>query len=304
MSQPNATTINNLTACLRLPGFTPGGYVDQFLRALPFEEAGGYGRQVQLNQASGLGDVSWLEAGDNVPSVAAVTALATFTFARIQGSVQVDDADIDASGTNNQLDLQTEARKVAVLRALSGMVINGNGVAPNLAGLSVFATGGQAFDLAGAAPTLANYHRLTALVRASDGFLGSGPDALVMSLSARRQLLSLLEASGSAQYCYELDERLGTRVLTFEGVPVYATEGAIAGEVTSVYAVKLSGPTGIRMLHVGGESDEFGIVVDEVPTQLDVSQRGRIVRGYYALLVPETASIAAMTGASVAGFVP
>ena len=37
MALPSAATVENLTRCKALPGFFPGGYVDQFLRKLPFE---------------------------------------------------------------------------------------------------------------------------------------------------------------------------------------------------------------------------------------------------------------------------
>ena len=306
MAQPTANAITSLTRCLRLPGFFPGGYVDQFLRKLPFEEAGGYGRSVQVNRTTGLGSVAFFDPGDALSATQGDTALTTFTFQRIAGTAQVDVADIEASAEpDDQLELQVEMRKVALLRTLSSVVINGGGVAPTMAGLVTYATGGQMIDLAGAAPTLAAYHRLVALVRASDGFLGSGADALVMSLNARRQLLSILEAASGSSYCFELDEQLGTSVLHFEGVPVYVSDGALPNaSPTAIYAVKLHGPTGIRVLHVGGSSDEYGIVVDEVPNQMGVSERAAIVRGYYALMVPEPESVAALFGASVAAFVP
>jgi len=305
MAQPDPNAIANLTRCLRWPGFFPGGYVDQFLRVLPFEEADGYGRTVQVNRTTGLGSVAFVNPGSALSATQGDTALTTFTFQRIAGTAQVDVSDIEASADpNDQLELQVAMRKVALLRALSANVIVGGGGAPSMAGLVTHATGGQMVDLAGAAPTLADYHRLVALVRASNGFLGSGADALVMSLNAKRQLLSILEAAGSASYCYELDERLGRRVLHFEGVPVYVSDGLPAGSPTEIYAVKLHGPTGIRVLHVGGSSDEFGIVVDDVPNQMGVSERAAIVRGYYALMVPEPESVAALLDASVAAFVP
>lgn len=307
MSQPTSDTINNLTRCLRLPGFFPGGYVDQFLRVLPFEDAGCYGRQVQINRATSatLGDTTFYDPGDTLAATQGSTTLTTFTFQRIAGTAQVDEADIAAScDPNEQLDLQVQMRRVSLLRSLSTTLMMGTGVAPFMAGLLTLVDAGQTIDLSGAAPTLADYHRLVSRVGASDGSIGDGgADALVMNRVARRQLISLYEAIGCA--CpYEADPVLGHPVLTIEGVPVYISDGLTDITEASIVAVTLKGPTGVRMLHAGGDSSDFGIVVDEVPSQLTVSQRAKVVRGYYAMCVPEIESLAAMIGADMTGFAP
>lgn len=306
MAQPTAATIGNLTRCLRLPGFYPGGYVDQFLRVLPFEDADGYGRSVQINRADSLGGSAFYSPGDALTATQGATSLVQFDFQRIAGTAQVDVADIDASADpNDQLELQVAMRRVAHLRALSNAVLLGTGIAPQMAGINVYATGVQQIDLAGAAPALKDYHRLVSLVRASDSSIGSGgADALVMNINARRQLISILEAAGGPVCCFADDPALNHPVLKFEGVPVYVTNGLPAATETSIFAVKLKGPTGVRVLHVGGDSTDFGIVVDDVPNQMGVSERARIVRGYYSLLVPELESVASMVNASVAGFIP
>jgi hypothetical protein len=305
MAQPSAGTVTNLTRCLRLPGFFPGGFVDQFLRVLPFQHLEGYGRSVEANVATSLGGTSFYDPGTGVNAVPGATSLTTFTFQRVAGTAQVDVADIDASADpDDQLDLQVAMRKVSLLRTLSTATFFGSGVAPQMAGLNTLVPAGQQIDLAGAAPTLANYHRLVSLVRASDGGLGcGGADALVMNLNARRQLISLME-SGGPICTFEDDPVLGHPVLKFEGVPVYVTEGIPMAPETMVFAVKLRGPTGVRMLHVGGDSDEFGIVVDEVPSQMAVSERAAIVRGYYALFVPEVEAAASILSADVSAFIP
>lgn len=305
MAQPTSTTIDNLTRCLRLPGFFPGGYVDEFIRVIPFQEAAGYGRSVQINQASSLGDVAAYAAAGTLVAVQGVTALATFTFSRLGGTAQVDDADILASSElNEQLELQVAMRKVALLRTLGIAVLLGNGVAPDMSGLATQLGVGQTIDLGGVAPTLAAYHRLVALVKASDGSVGTGADALVMNLNARRQLTSILEAGGGC-VCYEQDETLGVPVLKFDGASIYVTDAIpVPGPNTTIFAAKLKGPTGLRVLHVGGSSDDHGVVIDDVPNQMTVSQRAKIVRGYYALLLPEPQSAAMFINANMTGFVP
>ena len=306
MAQPTDGTIDDLTRTKTLPGFFPGGWVDQFLRVLPFQEASGYGRFVEGNRSSSLGGVSFYSPGGALTATQGQVTMEPFTFERIAGTAQVDVADIDASADpNQQLELQVAMRKIALLRVLSNELFFGDATPPNMKGLLAHVeAAGQTLDLNDTAPTLARYHRLVSLVRASDGALGTGAAALVMNFNARRQLTSLIEAAGGWA-CYENDELLGVPVMKFDGVPVYVTEGITVDAVTSqttVFAVKLRGPTGIRMLHVGGNSAEYGIVVDEVPNQMGVSERAKIVRGYYALLVPEVQSVAAMTEADMTGF--
>lgn len=310
MAQPTTDTINNLTTCLRMPGFFPGGYIDQFLRTIPFQAVDGYGRQVEINRATSLGDAPMYSPGDSMAAAQGVTALSTFTFERIGGTAIVDEADIVASqDPNDQLEIQVAMRRVALLRELGEQIVIGDGTPPNLAGLSEYVSvaGGNAVDLAGAAPTLKDFHRLVALVRASDGFVGGGADALVMNSQARRFLLFLIESSaGCASCCFEPDPALGVPVVKFDGLPVYVTDAipTVGENETTMFAAKLTGPTGIRVLHSGGSSEEFGVVVDSQPVQLSINQRAKAVRGYYALMVPEVLSVGALLNADITGCVP
>ena len=74
------------------------------------------------------------------------------------------------------------------------------------------------------------------------------------------------------------------------------------GILTSVYAVRLNGPTGLRVLHQGGSSSDFGIVTEEVPAQLSNAKRAATVRGFYSLLIPEIQSVARLKAISLTGF--
>lgn len=307
MAQPTTTTIDNLTRCLRLPGIYPGGYVDQFIRVIRFEEIEGYGRSVQINGATSLGSVAAYSAGGTMSAVQATTDLTTFTFERIGGTAQVDVADIEASGAaNNQLELQVQTRKIALIRELSSQLIQGSGVAPNLEGLeTLVGNTGNFVDLSNVAPTLADYHRLVSMVNASDGAVGTGPDALVMNWNARRQLQSLIEAAGGdSSCCFVEDDDLDVPVMKFDGIPICVTEALPASSPTTILAVKIHGDTGVRVLHVGGDSEEFGIAVDDVPNQMTVNERAKLVRGYYTILYPETGTVAALMNANVSTFVP
>ncbi len=301
MALPDPT---NLTRCLRLPGYFPGGIIEQFLRVLPFESVDGYGRSVQINRATTLAGAAMYAADGAIDVTTGLTALTTFNFKRLGGTAEVDSADQDASGPENDLlEIEVSMKKTSLLRSLASQVITGTGAGNNLAGLDTVAIGGQEIGLAGAIPALADYHRLVALVRASDGAIGAWADALVMNRNARRQLISLLEAAAGGGTCYARDEALGVPVLLFEGLPVFVSDSipltGVTLDETNIFAVKLTGPTGIRMLHVGGSSEEYGIVVEDVPAQLLVAKRAKTVRGFYCLLVPELESVARISSAEV-----
>jgi len=66
--------------------------------------------------------------------------------------------------------------------------------------------------------------------------------------------------------------------------------------LTSIWAVKTTGPTGVRVLHAAGDSSMFGIEVTDIPAQPTLSKIGKFVGGTYALLVPEDESIARLNG--------
>jgi hypothetical protein len=240
-----------------------------------------------------------------------------FEFSRIGDTVEVDSADISSSEeSQQQLDLQVEMKKAALIRQLSSQIILGNGSAPNLTGLAIGVDAvDQTIDPAagtGTAPTLDDYHKLLTLVTASDGSVGLGPDALVMHPRARRQLMNRLETASGGCAHFAVDDSLDHPVLYFEGIPVYVSQSVSVeeqadgsldgGSLTSVFAVKLNGPTGLRMLHQGGDSNSFGIMVEEVPPQLSVAKRAATVRGFYSLFIPEIGSLARLKAISIASF--
>ncbi|MBI3566184.1 MAG: hypothetical protein HY079_13385, partial [Elusimicrobia bacterium] len=125
---------------------------------------------------------------------------------------------------------------------------------------------------------------LEALCAPSDGDLGGGPDAFVMGAKARRLLVSESEKAGLApDYRFtRLTERL---TLHYHGVPV------LLGDVpdSDAWALRLSGPSGVRVLYADGQELDWGIT-----TRRDASQG--IVTASYALLVPEPRSVARVTG--------
>lgn len=315
MALPTGTTVSNLTRCKAYPGFVPGGFCDQFLRKVRFEEVSGYGRQLVLNRAA-LTSAANYNAGAAMGLFFTGTLTASFDFQRIGDTVEVDSADVSASAEDqNQLELQVEMKRVSVMRQLANQIVQGDGVAPNLLGLAFGVDVAQIYDpLAGpgSAPVLDDYHRILRKACASEGTVGAGPDALVMHPRTKRQLIGRLESSSSCCADYVYDDDLGVPVLTIEGVPVYTsdqvstTEDVLGlpglGTLTSVYALSLRGPTAVRVLHQGGESSDYGIVTEEVPPQLATAVRAVTVRGQYSLLIPEVQSAARLKGVSIAGY--
>ena len=81
--------------------------------------------------------------------------------------------------------------------------------------------------------------------------------------------------------------------------PFATDESKGAGtDLTSIYAFKLNGPTG---LHVGyapmnGSTDPWGILTYLIADQLGICKRGAGVLGFYQMVYPELASIARLDG--------
>jgi hypothetical protein len=141
-------------------------------------------------------------------------------------------------------------------------------------------------------PTKDDLHRLVHKARPSDGYCGAGPDCLAASERVVRQIIKYMEDSAGGGLTYSFDPDLGVPVPMFHGLPVYIAQLPD----TIIYALKLTGPTGIRIVHGSGRSSEFGIEVREVPMQATVSKRGAFVGGFYSLIVPEELSIARIDG--------
>ncbi len=310
MAIPNSTTVGNLTRCKTYPGFFPGGYCDQFIRKIPFEAVDSYGPTLNINRAT-LGATTSYAPGGAPSGSASSSATASFTFQRIGGTAEIDTADRDSSPEAQRVLVQM--KRVSLIRQLASQVIVGDGTASQLSGIRVLTDAAQAIvpvGGAGTAPVLDDYHRVLSMVCASDGTTGAGADALVVHPRTRRQILALLDAAGGPTF--HMDEALGVSVLHLGGVPVYLSQNMLVtedvtgaptgGVLTSAYAVKLTGPTGIRVLHQGGDPSDYGLVSDDVPVQLATAVEGATVRGYYALLLPELGSIARLYGIDITAF--
>lgn len=147
-----------------------------------------------------------------------------------------------------------------------------------------------------------------------DGF-GAGPNALVMSRRCRDWLLYVDQrtvdiggATSSGTPLFLPDPTMpGELRYHHNGVPVYVapvrededqnSTGAIEFQAddpsyvwSSMYAMRLGGPTGVRVLYQGGDDDR-GVTIEDVST----TGSGEIViaaSGRYALYIPEHEAVA------------
>lgn len=212
----------------------------------------------------------------------------------------------------DQLAVQVRAKAIAALRTLGSEVIEGDGTAPRMKGLMGFITAGQtigAGDMptSAAAPTLADLPRLVYLVSASEGGVGAGPTCLVAAPKAVRFIVHLLETAGlTPQFVWDPD--LDAPVLQFNGLPVYVGQNSTAETkggttCTSIWALRMGGRTGVRLLHSTGRSEDYGIDVQDIPMQGTAATIGKFVGGHYALVVPEAESIARLDGCNLASLI-
>ena len=246
--------------------------------------------------------------------------------------VRADELMVDPTNVSQDvLEVQVRLASIALVRALSLAILqsrplprgdltiatSGTGLGDDAAeftGLPAYVVG-TTQDVAWR-PSLGMMGGLAAIearCHPSDGDFGTSPDAFVMSSRARWRLLLEMEQKGiTPEYlpCV-LTRKLQ---LHFHGIPVLTgrvREEAVGGS-TEAWALKLTGPTAVRVLHVGGRPDAFGVQLepttvtqaapatcDGQPSEVQNSTRGVEVFGNYSLCVPEPQSIARLTGIPV-----
>ncbi len=153
---------------------------------------------------------------------------------------------------------------------------------------------------------------LIRLVSPGEGNFGMGPNALLTSWKSRDLLIKCERLLGSTPQ-FLPDVRTGSVQYHFNGVPVYVGPlredeeegpnepplsanspvfGGTVGEFTSIYALRLGGESGIRMLHYGGSSADKGVQVETLLEHTTNVARGYRLTGYYTLFVPERQAVA------------
>lgn len=155
-----------------------------------------------------------------------------------------------------------------------------------------------------------------------DGF-GVGPNALVMSRRARDLLIarSMDPMNASPLAISFLPDPLlpGELRAHYLGVPIYLApvredETDDAGtppkptfptdpesfDTTSMWAMRLGGPSGVRVLYVGGDDNDFGLTFEDVTVPGSNNYVVFSVRGEFALYVPDHRAVARLWGVGIA----
>lgn len=225
--------------------------------------------------------------------------------------VRADVSMTDQEHGENILAVQIELAKIGIVRALSEAIFHSRPTSDDqaeFAGLPFFLPPGSPNDVAFDAGVglIGGISEILTRVRPSDGDFGAGPDAVFTSSRVWWRLLQDLEnksVTPDFYYC----PLTGRVEFHFHGVPVLigrVPEPASANPTTVAWALKLLGPTGIKILHKGGESTKFGVRTEPMTTMTGFDAAGEAVSatrgvhvfGVYSLLVPEPNSIARLSG--------
>jgi hypothetical protein len=228
------------------------------------------------------------------------------------------------------LQLQLAAASVSLLRTLELAVFQSQLAAgadpttaqflglPGYMGVAAFASQTVTFSASSGSPMLEGLNHIEALCQPSDEGFGSRPDVFVMSSRGRARLIRDLHLRGVCpdfSHC-PLTNR---KQLHHNGIPVLtgrvretheSGDPAVPG-VTEAWALKLTGVSGIHVLHLGGEPSNFGLRMEERTTVVQTAaagaaaseaqnaSRGIEVFGLYSLVVPEVQSVARLVGIPV-----
>jgi hypothetical protein len=303
---------------------------DEFIRVVPFAAVEPrdrpFAKQYVVTSATPLAEPAFSSAlkqstTDWVPG--ATTAFgqeltaALSRFKKVSVHVRADELGVSQGAGDDVLEPQIQLASVAVVRALSLAIFQSNPASPQLddaaefSGMPFYLTlpGFQDQDISFDKQRLmvGGLTDIAARCCPSHGDFGVEPDVFVMSSRARWRLLIELENRG-IQPDYQYCQYTGRLQLHFHGIPVLtgrvreAKSPQPAGS-TEAWALKLFGPTGIRVVHVGGESRTFGVRIEPTttvtqaapgtpPVEVTSATRGAEVFAVYSLLVPEPQSLA------------
>lgn len=154
-----------------------------------------------------------------------------------------------------------------------------------------------------AAAFLTEVRKLLRRVSTSEDGFGAGANALVMSRRTRDMLIRCERILACTPQF--IPTATGGLKYHFDGVPTYVgpvreDESSAASspefqdvtvlsdlKYSSIYALRLGGRTGIRMLHYGGDTEQHGVQVEELSGTAGNVTVGYRLTGYYTLFIPE-----------------
>lgn len=262
---------------------------------------------------------------------------ASFSLPRIR-LAQLAVGSRERGGPDGLLTLKQMAR-AAVLRQLGRDIVNSTApVAPTssqdavLRGLAGYYDGGfatsgsvdeQLLQSGGSATEFhADLRETMRRVTPGHDGLGVGPNALVMSRRARDLIIrrSMDSMNGSPLTVSFLPDVLNPGELRahYLGVPIYLspvredetndagtppkptfTNDPLAFDTTSIWAMRIGGSSGVRVLYVGGDDNDFGLTFEDVTVPGANNFVVFSVRGQFALYVPDHRAVARMWGVGI-----
>lgn len=316
MSFPSPLSLTNLSLPNRLAGtFFPGdGFRDQFLHKLPFEEVQQPTANFQFNRWDSPEKlVPFVERGSEKETMFPTNVdLNSVAFERIGSTLELDTFDSISGRMSDNLAVQAFGIKLSILRSLSLQLIQGT-ASPNIIGLKSLSASHTVGAAAGATNggfmTLQDIYTAMYLVAPTEGEVGVGAaNYAISNPKTFRELLGVLDAqSRSEGITWVMDKDLGVEVPKFRGltwlisdsVPLDETKGTGSG-LTSVYFVKIGGPTGLRLFYGRDPKiqnvDDFGVHIFPIPIQKAQNIRGLLVEAFYALWAPERAVVSRLDG--------
>jgi hypothetical protein len=305
---------------------------DEFIRVIPFVAATSsgrrpYARQYQVLTQNPLIEPDFTARGAPSPWVTGQTVpageeleISGSRFKKISAEVRTDELMVgelgelwgDAEDGDDIFKVQIELARTSIVRALSEAILFSSPVTDDdgvLAGLPFYLPAGSPNDVRydPARGMIGGLSELEARTTPSDGDFGARADVFVMSSRARWRLLKELEDKGVTpdfMHC----PWTGRVQFHFHGLPVLVGRVQEPLEATTdAWAVKLVGPKGVRVLHVGGEMDDFGLRHETITTVVGLdgageaqsATRGVAVFGVYAVNVPEPNAIARLNGVPI-----
>ncbi|VVB88279.1 Uncharacterised protein [uncultured archaeon] len=230
---------------------------------------------------------------------------------KLEAVVHVDESMVGSLGVmEDMLSIQADFCKIAMVRSLSKALLHSlpsNDDKAELAGLPYYLKANSPQDILydPAKGLIDAFSQIEILCCPSDNGIGSRPDIFVTSSRVRQLLIREVENKGlTPQFMY--CEMTGAVEYYFHGIPVVTgpVPEPSSATTTEAWALKTTGPTGIRVYHSGGLSEEYGIVTETYSNitglnaagEAQKATRGVHLYGLYALGVPEEQSIARVRG--------
>ena len=221
----------------------------------------------------------------------------TFALSRIGGKVKVpliDEGVTVAGTTQDYADFQLQVAATGLIRRLDFNIGQGD------AATGVFGFNGLAKLSVGRSIASTSFaadvrQLISAITPNGDSGTGEGIDCFFGGVLTLRRLMALAVTQGGFGE-WKRDFRTGRTVFHYMGIPYYRTETSEVSSGTGgkLYGANL-GSTGLQMIYAYGQSDTFGIAVQETPVTAATGLRAVTVHGAWALVLWEKEAIQELT---------